>query len=79
MTVVFIVHFISSFDSLESFVKGSDMLLHYTGFSSVTKSVVGFIEGTQPKVHFHSCKVVLVCLCSCVFAVMFRLFECRGF
>ncbi len=51
------------------------MLLHYTGFSSITKSVVGFIEGTQPKVHFHSCKVMLV---FCIFAVMFRLHKYRG-
>lgn len=52
------------------------MLLHYiAGFSSITKSLVGFIEGTQPKVHFHSCKVVCVCLCLCIFAVMFRLFK----
>lgn len=49
------------------------MLRHYiTGFSSITKWMVGFIEGTQPKVHFRRVSLfVLVC----VFAVMFRLFE----
>lgn len=50
------------------------MLLHYiAGFSSITKSLVDFIEGTQPKVHFHSCKVVCVFVCACVF-----LLSCLG-